>query len=122
MLADLWLLKPRVSRLLRRLLADSVLKVQQRRGHGKQLGVKNNRTKYRTMTQRDNNRTVNEIKAMMAEDGDFLRPASSVLWLRELSKIITHSITHRIAWRALTCRIFFPQQDSPTPREQGGLA
>jgi hypothetical protein len=71
------------------------------------------------MTQRDNNRTVNEIKAMMAEDGDFLRPASSVLWLRELSKIITHSITHRIAWRALTCRIFFPQQDSPTPREQG---
>jgi hypothetical protein len=26
------------------------------------------------MTKRDNNRTVNEIKAMMAEDGDFPRP------------------------------------------------
>src|SRR4029077_12784577 len=27
-----------------------------RRGHGKQLGVKNNRTEYRTMTQRRNNK------------------------------------------------------------------
>ena len=26
------------------------------------------------MTRKDNNRTISEIKAMMAEDGDFLRP------------------------------------------------
>ena len=26
------------------------------------------------MTQKDNNRTISEIKAMMAEDSDFLRP------------------------------------------------
>ena len=31
-------------------------------------------TKYRTMTRKDSKRTTSEIKAMMAEDGDFLRP------------------------------------------------
>ena len=31
-------------------------------------------TEYRTMTRKKNNRTTAEIKAMMAEDGEFLRP------------------------------------------------
>jgi transposase-like protein len=31
-------------------------------------------TEYRTMTREDNNQRVSQIKAMMAEDGDFLRP------------------------------------------------
>jgi transposase-like protein len=34
----------------------------------------NNQTEYRTMTQKKSNRTPAEIKAMMAEDGEFLRP------------------------------------------------
>jgi putative transposase len=34
----------------------------------------NNQTEYRTMTQKESNRTAREIKAMMAEDGEFLRP------------------------------------------------
>ena len=50
-----------------------MLRVQQR-GQGKQLGVMNNQTEYRTMTRKDSNRTLREIKAMMGEDGDFLRP------------------------------------------------
>ena len=54
---------------------DSVVKVQQkRRGYGKQLGVRNNLTEYRTMTRKKSNRTLKEIKAMMAEDDEFLRP------------------------------------------------
>ena len=32
----------------------------------------NNQLKYRTMTRKNSNRTTSEIKAMMAEDGDFL--------------------------------------------------
>ena len=36
--------------------------------------MKNNLTEYRTMTRKDSNRTISEIKAMIAEDGDFLRP------------------------------------------------
>ena len=36
--------------------------------------MKNNLTEYRTMTRKENKRTTSEIKAMMAEDGDFLRP------------------------------------------------
>ena len=31
-------------------------------------------TEYRTMTRKKSNRTTAEIKAMMAEDGEFLRP------------------------------------------------
>ena len=31
-------------------------------------------TEYRTMTRKDSNRSVSQIKAMMAEDGEFLRP------------------------------------------------
>jgi putative transposase len=38
------------------------------------LEVKNNRTEYRTMTQKRDNKGSQEIKAMIAEDGDFLRP------------------------------------------------
>jgi transposase-like protein len=34
----------------------------------------NNQTEYRTMTRKDSNRTLREIKAMMGEDGEFLRP------------------------------------------------
>src|ERR1700750_2410974 len=34
----------------------------------------NNQTEYRTMTRKNPNRTLREIKAMMAEDGEFLRP------------------------------------------------
>ena len=34
----------------------------------------NNQLKYRTMTQRRVNKETKEIKAMMAEDADFLRP------------------------------------------------
>ena len=34
----------------------------------------NNQTEYRTMTRKDSNRTLKEIKAMMGEDGEFLRP------------------------------------------------
>ena len=45
-----------------------------RRGHGRQLGVKNNRTEYRTMTQGRINKGTQEIKAMMAEDADFYVP------------------------------------------------
>ena len=33
-----------------------------------------NQTEYRTMTRKKSNRTPAEIKAMMAEDGEFLRP------------------------------------------------
>jgi hypothetical protein len=33
----------------------------------------NNQTEYRTMTQKQSNKTLKEIKAMMAEDGEFLR-------------------------------------------------
>jgi hypothetical protein len=51
---------------------DSVLKIQQKRGHGKQL--ERETTGYRTMTQKDSNRTAREIKAMIAGDGEFLRP------------------------------------------------
>ena len=36
--------------------------------------MKNNLTEYRTMTRKDSNRTISEIKAMIAEDGDFLGP------------------------------------------------
>jgi hypothetical protein len=43
-------------------------------GHGKQLGAMNNQLKYRTMTQKRVNKETKEIKAMMAEDADFLRP------------------------------------------------
>jgi hypothetical protein len=45
-----------------------------KRGHGKQLGVRNNQTEYRTMTRKKSNRTLKEIKAMMGEDDEFLRP------------------------------------------------
>jgi transposase-like protein len=38
------------------------------------LGARNNQLRYRTMTRKNNNRTISEIKAMMAEDGEFLRP------------------------------------------------
>jgi hypothetical protein len=38
------------------------------------LGVKNNLTEYRTMTQKRVSNRTQEIKAMMAEDVDFLRP------------------------------------------------
>jgi hypothetical protein len=31
-------------------------------------------TEYRTMTRKDSNRSVSQIKAMMAEDDEFLRP------------------------------------------------
>jgi putative transposase len=31
-------------------------------------------TEYRTMTQKESNRTAREIKALMREDGEFLRP------------------------------------------------
>ena len=31
-------------------------------------------TEYRTMTRKDSNRSVSQIKAMMAKDGEFLRP------------------------------------------------
>src|SRR5215510_3380374 len=34
----------------------------------------NNQTEYRTMTRKNANRTLQEIKAMMGEDGEFLRP------------------------------------------------
>jgi putative transposase len=34
----------------------------------------NNQTEYRTMTQKKSNRTLKEIKAMMGEDDEFLRP------------------------------------------------
>ena len=34
----------------------------------------NNLTEYRTMTRKENNRTLKEIKAMMAGDSEFLRP------------------------------------------------
>jgi putative transposase len=34
----------------------------------------NNQTEYRTMTRKEPNRTLREIKAMMGEDGEFLRP------------------------------------------------
>ena len=34
----------------------------------------NNLTEYRTMTRKENNRTLKEIKAMMVGDSDFLRP------------------------------------------------
>ena len=34
----------------------------------------NNQTEYRTMTRKNSNRSAKEIKAFMAEDGDFLRP------------------------------------------------
>ena len=36
--------------------------------------MRNNQTEYRTMTRKKSNRTTDEIKAMMAEDGEFLRP------------------------------------------------
>ena len=36
--------------------------------------MRNNQTEYRTMTRKDSNRTLKEIKAMMGEDGEFLRP------------------------------------------------
>jgi transposase-like protein len=36
--------------------------------------VKNNLTEYRTMTQKRVSNRTQEIKAMMAEDVDFLRP------------------------------------------------
>ena len=34
----------------------------------------NNLTEYRTMTRKENNRTLKEIKAMMVGDSEFLRP------------------------------------------------
>jgi putative transposase len=34
----------------------------------------NNQTEYRTMTRKNATRTLQEIKATMAEDGEFLRP------------------------------------------------
>ena len=34
----------------------------------------NNLTQYRTMTRKENNRTLKEIKAMMVGDSEFLRP------------------------------------------------
>ena len=36
--------------------------------------MRNNQTEYRTMTRKKSNRTTDEIKAMIAEDGEFLRP------------------------------------------------
>ena len=36
--------------------------------------MRNNQTEYRARFQKSSNRTVKEIKAMMGEDGEFLRP------------------------------------------------
>ena len=38
------------------------------------MGVMKHRTEYRTMTRKESNGTFKEIKAMMAEDDEFLRP------------------------------------------------
>jgi hypothetical protein len=45
-----------------------------KKGHGKQLESRNQPAAYRSMTQKRVNRGSKEIKAMMAEDADFLRP------------------------------------------------
>jgi hypothetical protein len=42
------------------------------------LGVTNNQTEYQTMTRKDSNRTLREIKAIVGEDGDKL-PADRAL-------------------------------------------
>ena len=69
------------NRILRNLVfgllqTDNVLKVQQKEGRGKQLGATEQQqpTEYQTITRKDSNRTVREFKAMMGEEGDFLRP------------------------------------------------
>ena len=50
------------------------VKFSKRRGHDKQLGARKQPTEYRTMIQKRVNKGTKEIKAMMAEDADFLRP------------------------------------------------
>jgi putative transposase len=42
----------------------------------------NNQTEYRTMTRKQNNSTLKEIKRMIAEDGDFLRPMVRAVMVR----------------------------------------
>src|SRR6478736_4804867 len=44
------------------------------RGHSKQLGVKKHQTEYRTMTRKRDKQGSEEIKAIIAQEGDFLRP------------------------------------------------
>ena len=41
---------------------------------GKRLGSVKQPTENRTMTRKKSNRTTTEIKAMIVEDGEFLRP------------------------------------------------
>jgi hypothetical protein len=52
-------------------------------GHGRRLGTEKRPTESRSSTRKKSNRTTAENKAMMAEDGDFLRPiVRSVIQIR----------------------------------------